>query len=595
MKIHLDTVGGEPVKIYVVNREEDLDEFRRWISEQHTVAFDTETTGLNIYSSGTRIRTAQFGNRNVGWVVPVERGGNYHAAVVDALRSGFRRVLIHNASFDIGVADEYLGGGGSSLWPVVTDTRILSHLADPRGVQDGGVGHSLEGLTREHVDPGVAERVKGSMTQMAKSMRCKKDEVWEMVDFDNPIFQLYAGFDPILTYRIWEALPNHRLLRYEMELARVCYEMERNGFLLDQQYTAELDQHLWEEQMLLEHKLMEWGGLYFNVNSTDDIAEVLLELGYTIPEVTKLGKPKVDKDLLEKLAPECEFAETVIECKKAGKWRTTWVQNFLSGVDSAGRCHAHINTLQARTARMSITGIPAQTLPANDSLIRRCFVADPGQRILSVDYQAQELRVLAGLSKDRTMMQAFREGADLHQMTADAAFGAGANKTQRAHAKTVNFGRVYGGGVATVAKQTGLDPQTARSVIQAFDQKYPGVKNLSNRLQREALHSGHVSTPSGRRLPVDREKPYAALNYLIQSTSRDVTGAALLRLDEAGWTPYMRLPIHDELVLSVPQENAEYAGREVAKIMATEVGGVELPCDYEVGKRSWGSLYGSEE
>lgn len=245
---------------------------------------------------------------------------------------------------------------------------------------------------------------------------------------------------------------------------------------------------------------------------------------------------------------------------------------------------------------MSISGIPAQTLPSGDWLIRRCFIADEGQVLASVDYQAQELRVLAALSKDRTMIQAFANNEDLHLMTARAAFGPHIQKDdkERKWAKTVNFGRVYGGGARTVAEQTGLDLRTAQTVVSGFDRAYPGVQALSKRMAKEAEANGYITTKVGRRLPVDPSRGYSALNYLIQSTSRDVTGAALIRLHDNGFTPYLRLPIHDEILASLPEAKARWGAQRIAELMAMDMGPVHIGTDAEVGGRSWGSLYGAD-
>ncbi|WP_336600918.1 DNA polymerase [Paraburkholderia bengalensis] len=181
-------------------------------------------------------------------------------------------------------------------------------------------------------------------------------------------------------------------------------------------------------------------------------------------------------------------------------------------------------------------------------------------------------------------------------MTARAAFGDHITKDdpERKYAKTVNFGRVYGGGANTVAEQTGISIETAKQVVDGFDKAYPGVTRYSRKLANEAKRNGYIINPMGRRLPVDRSRTYSALNYQIQSTSRDVTCKALIRLHEAGFTPYLRLPIHDEIVASLPAEKANWGAREIARLMAEEMGPVLIGTDPEVGKRSWGSLYGAD-
>jgi DNA polymerase-1 len=424
------------------------------------------------------------------------------------------------------------------------------------------------------------------------------------VDINDPWYNLYAGMDGILAARLASKLPRlvpasaRALVPFEHQVAEICSYYERTGFLLDQDYSLELASRLLETEEYNRELAAGFG--CENVGSTEQVADVLLSLGVKLKDRTPTGKLKVDKKVIEKIQAsgsekQNTFITAVANAKKARKWRTTWVEGFLNNMDENGRCHASINTLQARTGRMSITGIPAQTLPSGDWTIRRCFIADPGESIVSVDYQAQELRVLAALSGDVTMIRAFKEGLDLHLMTAQAAWGNHITKesVERKYAKVVNFGRVYGGGAKTVSEQTGLTFMQAKRVVEAFDRRYPGVRTYSDILMRLADSQGYVVTPTGRVLPVDEGRGYSALNYVIQSSSRDVTCRGLIRLHHAGFTPYMRLPIHDEIVGSLPEEVADLGAKRMAKLMSEDMGEVFIDTDADVYGMSWGHGYGA--
>ena len=582
-------VAGENVTINVVESADDLEPFMRFIETNRVLAVDSETTGLDIYSDTFRLRVVQFGTHNNAWVVPVERGAGFQETVKFALRA-VENIVIQNASYDLQVFDRHLNVGMEEMWDRVTDTKILAHLVDPRGKDEGGVGTSLEDLTRRYIDVDVANNVKGLMVELARANKTTKSNIWSVIDFDDPQYQLYAGMDTILAARLRNILGrlvpsvSNKLIRYEHKLAEVCSMMERTGFLLDVDYTERLSEKLHCDELDYNWKAGQMG--CENVNSTEQVADVLESRGVKITQKTPTGRRKVDKVLLDRLVDEGdEFAHAVTEAKKARKWRTTWVDGFLKQADSAGRCHPAINPLRARTARMSITGIPAQTLPAGDWLIRQCFVADPGQRIGSIDFQAQELRVLAALSGDTTMQRAFVNGDDLHQITADA------SGVDRKIGKMTNFLTVYGGGARNLAGQADIDLNLAKKVIAGFDKAYPKVKPYSRKLQKDAQMRGEITTPTGRVLPVDKERPYAALNYMVQSTARDITCAGLIRLHQHGLTPYLRLPIHDEVLVSVPEGKAAGAVKMIADIMSTNFNGVFMATDAEVGGRSWGSLY----
>lgn len=593
-------VDGQKRLINRVEIPEDLEQFRNFIRRNlRALGVDTEATGLDIYSDTFRLRTVQFGNKQEAWVIPVELGPVFQDDARKAIK-GIQQLIFHNASFDIQVLSHHMDFDLSYLWAKTLDTKVLAHLVDSRGREEGGTGHSLEDLVRQYVDEEQADKIKGLMAELAKKYKTTKSKIWAVVDLNEPDYNIYAGADCIfvseLASRLGRMVPisSRGLVRFEHEVAEICSIYEKNGFLLDTEYTQKLSVDLEEKEADYKRQALAMG--CENVNSTDQVAEVLLYRGVLLTEKTKTGKWKVDKNVLDELVKAGDkFATAVVEAKRAGKWRSTWVDGFLANRDSQDRCHASINSLRARTARMSITGIPAQTLPSGDWMIRRCFIADEGHLIGSVDYQAQELRVLAALSGDPTMIQAFRQGLDLHLITAQAAFGEHITKdsVERKYAKTVNFGRVYGGGAATVALQTGLDIETAKRVVEAFDKRYPGVTRLSKSLAREAMSNGFITTPSGRRLYVDRSRGYSALNYMVQSTSRDVTCRGLVKLHKAGYTPYIRLPVHDEVVASFPAAKAEWGAGQVAELMKEQMGPVSIDTDAEVGLRSWGSLYGA--
>lgn len=577
-------------KINVVETEDDLQSFADFVTRNiEALAYDTETTGLDIYSPGFRVRLAQFGNEAESYVIPVEKGPRYVWYVKRTLEV-LKRIICHNATFDILVATQHFGCDLRELFDKAVDTYILAHLVDSRAFKEGGTGHKLEELTAAYISKALAEDVKGSMAKLAKEMKTTKSKVWSVIPLDHEGYNLYAGMDPIITATLYRILrpkvpgESVALIPYEHTVARICAEMEHRGFALDVEYTKSLQtQYLGEQE---EYEKAALGLGVENINSTDQVAAALLEQGVKLTDKTPSGKWKVDKGVLERLEKEGnELAVAIQKAKRAGKWRTAYVEQFLDLRDENDRIHCGIHSLKARTGRMSITSPALQTLPSGEATIRKCFLAEEGHLIGAIDYKAQELRVLAALSGDQVMKKAFAEDADLHQLTADAA------GVSRDIGKMTNFLTVYGGGPPALSSQAKIEISTSKRVIQAFYATYKGVDTFSKGMAKQARFKGYIVTPTGRRLYVDASRSYSATNYIVQSTSRDVTASALVLLDKAGYGEFLRLPVHDEFITSLPKDGAEEIAHEIGKIMTQSLRGVEISTDPEVGGRSWGSLY----
>lgn len=613
-------LNGETLTVHSVENGVDMAEFREWLDVamwNGPVGFDTETTGLKTYT-GDVLRTIQFGDANTGWFIPVEGHPEFLSDIKVALTT--TPVLIaHNCSFDLQVIAENLDIPMEKLWPRVQDTKILAHLIDPRSAEDNLMlvdkglpsehkawrpgapfGHSLEDLLKKYVDKKAAEEVKSLMAKLARVHRTTKAHIFETIPLDDDNYALYSGLDPVWAVRLFQILnplvpaQSRHLISYEHELAAVCATVEEQGFQRDEEYCQALsDKFRAEEKEALWHL-----DTFFDLttaNSPTQLVEVLEEEFHFPREqfaLTPKGNPSVDSKLLESLEEENpeigsigHFAAAVIEAKRKSKWRTSWVDKFVSNADPCGRVHASINPLRARTARMSITGIPAQTLPSRDWTVRRCFRADDGHVQASVDYDSQELRVLAALSQDPVMMHAFENGLDLHQITADAI------GHPRKVGKAVNFGSVYGIGARKLALDIGAPESEGKQILRTFRETYQGVAEYSKYMQSLAQQYGFITTPLGRVLPVDEERPFAAVNYVVQSTSRDITCRGVLNLHKHGFTPYLRLIIHDEVLMSFPEEHAHWMTDAVVSLMGTELRGVDISASGEIGGRSWGSLY----
>ncbi|UQI46703.1 DNA polymerase [Streptomyces sp. HU2014] len=614
MQTFTHQVAGEPITVRVPETPEDLDAFWSWFgtaNERGHIAVDTETTGLDIYSPGYRLRTVQFGDSRTAWVIPYERGGEFVARARHALRA-INQAVIHNALFDWLVLDQHAGIPLESLAPRTTDTRTLAALIDPRQPQEGGIGTGLKPLSAHWVDPAAPDTQAG-LTSVFRSLGLTKESGWAGVPLTHPTFLLYAGLDVLLTARLQPVLRRelarldvrHELVVYEHEIARLCAHMQRAGLVLDTDYTRQLDHQLGDDAQRYADQAARYG--VTNVNSTAQLADAFAGMGETLTERTDSGAIRVDKAVLLALADlsmQWEPLQTrtpnplalaVLKSKRAGKWRKAYAATFLDTVDAGGRVHPAISPLAARTGRMSITRPALQTLPSSDAMIRRCLLADDGHVIISTDFSAVELRVLAALAGVRRMKEAIHRGEDLHSFTARLVFGPDFTAKHRKISKGVAFGKVYGGGLKTIQRQTGAGWAEVESALKAYDRVYPEVKRAASKWQRQAYQNGMVFiSATGRRLPLDRDRTYAVTNYACQSVARDVLGQSMLAMESAGLLPYMRLPIHDEILASAPAEDAADVAREFERCMTWPLYGVPIEAEAEVGGRSWGSLYGAD-
>lgn len=613
-------VAGTECLIKVPEQETDLRDLDAFLARgDQFLAIDTESTGLDLFSTRHRLRLLQVGNETEAWVLRTD-------LFADACRQLLRQPrnwIAHNAPFDALTIERHLGIPLELLLPRIWDTKILAHLADPRGRDEGGIGLGLKQLCAYHVDPDAPDTTE-DLTAVFNSFGWTKKTGWARIAIDHLTYNLYAGLDVILTSRLFRRLYSvaenlSELSKFEHRLQYLLTLLQRKGMLIDVPYVERLIIDLHNEYVDHCDIAMDLG--VDNVNSVQQVAAQLVAMGEVLTERTEKGALKGDKAILTELADldrqwhrigarePNPLADAVLRARRASKWSTAYAQAALKGLDANGRLHPTINSLQARTARMSITNPALQQLPASDWRIRRCFVPDPGWAMISVDYKAVEMRVLAALANDWTMKDAIQRGLDLHSFTAAAVAGiqmdeflkllkAGDKNAhqQRKVAKSVGFGKVYGGGAATISRQTGADRDAVTVALKAYDRTFPGIRRYSTQLVNSAKQGLlEVVTPIGRRLPLDEDRLYAATNYMVQSTARDLLAKAVIRLFEAGLGDYLLLPVHDELLGQAPAEDAEAIVNEIGTVMCSTFQGVEILTSPKVLGPSWGHGYDAPE
>lgn len=527
---------------------------------------DTETTGLDPYKD--QLRTIQVGDQRQGYVIPAQ------TALADPDWLYQQEWWFFNSAFDLA----FLAQAGVDIqrlhW---RDARILAHLIDSRGGKDGGPGHSFA-ATLEAL--GLSEKFgedKRLVKEAANAAGVSVGEFFAKVPLTNELFIRYATNDvvslahmvPMLQQRVEELGMGH-LVDWEHEVQEACNHMSYVGLLVDNAIVSEKR----EEQRKIRQDALE-EAKHWGVTSLGSplVAEIIAADGVKLPK-TPTGKPSV-KGLKEGMHP---LGDIMQRGKHAQKLDSTYLSKL------RGVVHPRITTLAAVTARMSVSDPPLQQLPSGDAYIRDCIVARPGNTLVSIDYSAQELRMLAVYCGAGALQRQLKNGADLHQITAASA------GVTRSVGKMANFLAVYGGGPAALANQAGIRYPQAKRVINALGEQWPEYTRFREAAQKAASRRGYVVTKTGRRIPL-RTQHYRAVNYLVQSAARDVTAAAIVRVWRSPWGQYMRLPVHDEVLFEVPTDLMDQFVAEVPRMMETTIEGVHFPVDVDVHGDRWGNTY----
>ncbi len=397
----------------------------------------------------------------------------------------------------------------------------------------------------------------------------------------------------------------------EMPLVPVLVDMERHGVLLDTEYLEALAERLRKRLHELERRIQDEIGYQFNVNSTQQLSDALFgRLGLPTRGLKKTasGHYSTSADVLERLRPLHPVIDLILEQRQLQKLLSTYITPLPSMINpETGRLHTSYNQTGAETGRLSSSDPNLQNIPIRTELgreIRKAFIAAPGFMLLGSDYSQVELRILAHISGDPTMLAAFARGLDIHAHTASLIFGVPEDRVtpeQRRVAKMTNFAIAYGVTGYGLAQRTGLDQATATEFIEAYFRTYPKVKEYIEKTKEFARTHGYVETLLGRRryfpqltggkvssnirLAAER----AAINHPIQGTAADIIKIAMINLHRALKEQYpdsaMILQVHDELVLEVPERDVN----EVARLVKEKMEGAyqlkaPLKVDLEVGK-----------
>ena len=393
----------------------------------------------------------------------------------------------------------------------------------------------------------------------------------------------------------------------ELPLARVLGDMEREGFLVDADALRALGEEFRAHIALLTDEIAALMGARINLNSPKQLGEMLFDkMGLPAPKKTQRGY-STSAEVLENLAAEHEVCAKILEYRKYQKLESTYIDSLLNLQDAAGRIHSRFDQVATATGRISSAEPNLQNIPVRTELgrqIRRAFIARPGCVLVDADYSQIELRVLAHMSGDETMIEAFREGQDIHARTAAEVYGVPLEQVtheMRSASKAVNFGIVYGISDFTLARNISVSRKEAKEFIERYFERYPGVKCYMDAAVAEGREKGYVTTLMGRRryLPELASANFnlrsfgerCAMNSPIQGTAADIIKLAMIRVADAlrkgGYKARLILQVHDELIVEAPEDEQERV-RVLLKDCMEGVAALAVPLktDISVG-RDW--------
>ncbi len=499
---------------------------------------------------------------------------------------------------------------GFALRGTTFDTRLASFLVDPAKV----IPHRIDQLAKEYLQRTVkpAKSIIGAGQKLLTFSECDPEALasWACHMAD-AVVQLL----PILTERLEKEGQTAQLHERDLPLSYVLGQMEVDGILVDKDNLQALGVEFGERLAQYERDIWKSAGREFNIGSPKQLGEVLFDhLKLPVIKKTKTGY-STDSDVLEALVPKHEIAQLLIDHRKLAKLINTYTEVLARSVYAkTGRIHATFQQTTGVTGRLISTDPDLQRTPVHTpegKRIREAFIAPPGKQLLVADWSQIELRLLAHVTRDPQLVDAFANGLDVHRKTASNIFGVAfdaVTKEQRNVGKTINFATIYGQGPTALASMLGITSKDARRYIDAYFALYAGVRKWLDVTTEEALAKGYVETMAGRRRyipeltsnsPMERQMGVRiACNTPIQGSAADLCKAVMLplpaRFAEAGLGAKMLLQIHDELVFEVPDGELDAAAAIVKSLMEAPPGfALEVPLVADVGRgQSWAEAKG---
>ena len=491
---------------------------------------------------------------------------------------------------------------GIRLAGVVDDTLLMAYVLEAGQVSAGSL--ELGALARRHL----------GMTTIPYEAICGKGA--NQISFDQVAVAdatAYAAEDADITLRIADRLRpqlaaepglEHIYRDLELPVEQVLFTMEQNGVLIDNQQLADQSHALGERMLALESEAHTLAGQSFNLNSPKQLAEILFtQQGLPVKKKTASGTPSTDEEVLTELALDFPLPRLLLEYRSIAKLKNTYCDKLPQRINPAtGRVHTHYSQTTAVTGRLASSDPNLQNIPVRTGegrRIREAFIAPTDHCIISADYSQIELRIMAHLSADRGLLDAFAHGEDIHRATAAEVFGVmplEVSDDQRRAAKAINFGLIYGMSAFGLARQLGIERSAAQTYIDRYFDRYPGVARYMEETRQSAHHHGYVETVFGRRLWLPDLKAgqqgrrqgaeRAAINAPMQGTAADLIKMAMIAvqhwIEKQGLKTRLIMQVHDELVLDAPNNECEQVRSALGPLM-TQVAKLKVPLVVDIG------------
>jgi DNA polymerase-1 len=606
------STSGVDIEVKIVDTEDKLADLVKALNKAQVISFDTETTSTEEMKADI-VGISLAVKEGEGYYIPVGHNAGTNLPlkkVLSALEAPMTDPTIgkiaHNAKYDYIVLAKF----GLTVTPLTFDTMLAEFILDPSSRNLGLKNLAFVKLGEE-------------MTHIEELIGKGKKQI-SMADVAIESVAPYAAADAEIPLRLM-ALQINELKRVsgeklldeiDMPLTPVLAGMEMEGVLLDVPFLKQMSDEMTKRLAEIEKQIFDSVGKVFNVNSTQQLSDVLFRnLGLEPPDrgkKTASGHYSTSAGVLEYLSGKHPVVDWVLEHRELSKLKSTYLDALPLAVDDkTGRVHTSYSQIGAVTGRLSSNNPNLQNIPIRTETgrkVRNGFIADKDNVLLAVDYSQIELRIVAHMAQDEAMLAAFRADEDIHATTAGAIYGVSPEKVtkdMRRHAKAINFGLIYGMSAFGLTRSTELTLAEAETFVKTYFEKFPGVKKYLDGIKKQAASQGYVETLLGRRryfpalqskqnVQIKNREEREAINAPIQGTAADIMKIAMLKippaLEKAKLKAKMLLQVHDEIVLECPEKELEQTARVIKETMANAYK-LDIPLSTEAryGK-NWGEM-----